>query len=146
MGKTKVLFVCVHNSARSQMAETFLNALGEEKYVAESAGLEPRELNPIVVEVMKEVGFDISSKKTQSAFDCFKAGKRYNYVITVYDETNAERCPTFPGLVKRLHWGFPDPSRLPGSLEEKLEGTRIIRDKIRARIEEWLSQQQIKEK
>jgi arsenate reductase (thioredoxin) len=142
MGKANVLFVCVHNSARSQMAETFLNALGKEKYVAESAGLQPTELNPIVVEVMKEVGFDISREKTQSAFDCFKAGKRYNYVITVCDETNAERCPTFPGYAKRLHWGFPDSSRLQGSHEEKLKGTRIIRDEIRARIEEWLSQEQ----
>ncbi len=142
MEKTKVLFVCVHNSSRSQMAETFLNALAEEKYCAESAGLQPKELNPIVVEVMKEVGFDISGKKTQSAFDCFKAGKRYNYVITVCDETNAERCPTFPGFTKRLHWNFPDPLRLQGSHEEKLKGTRIIRDQIRARIEEWVSQEQ----
>ena len=142
MGKAKVLFVCVHNSARSQMAETFLNALGGDKFVAESAGLEPGALNPVVVEVMKEVGFDISGKKTQGAFDCFKAGKRYNYVITVCDETNAERCPIFPGHTKRLHWGFPDPSQLQGSHEEKLKGTRMIRDQISARIEEWLSQEQ----
>ncbi len=142
MGKAKVLFVCVHNSARSQMAETFLNSLGGDKFVAESAGLAPEPLNPVVVEVMKEVGFDISGKKTQSAFDCFKAGKRYNYVITVCDETNAERCPIFPGHAKRLHWGFPDPSALGGSHEEKLKGIRIIRDQIRAKIEGWLSQEQ----
>ena len=91
---------------------------------------------------MKEVGFDISGKKTQSAFDCFKAGKRYNYVITVCDETNAERCPIFPGHAKRLHLGFPDPSGLRGSHEEKLKGIRIIRDQIRAKIEGWLSQEQ----
>ena len=96
--KTRVLFVCVHNSARSQMAEPFLNALGEDKYVAESAGLEPRELNPIVVEVMKEVGFDISRKKTQSAFDCFKAGKRYNYVITVCDKEMPNDAPHFQDI------------------------------------------------
>ncbi len=142
MGKAKVLFVCVHNSARSQMAETFLNSLGGDKFVAESAGLAPGPLNPVVVEVMKEVGFDISGKKTQSAFDCFKAGKRYNYVITVCDETNAERCPIFPGHAKRLHWGFPDPRVLGGSHEEKLKGIRIIRDQIRAKIEGWLSQEQ----
>jgi arsenate reductase len=142
MGKEKVLFVCVHNSARSQMAEAFLNAFGGDKFVAESAGLEPTVLNPIVIEVMKEVGFDISNKKTQGAFDCFKARKLYNYVITVCDETNAERCPLFPGYAKRLHWGFEDPAKIQGSHEEKLQGTRIIRDQIKARIQEWLSQKQ----
>ncbi|HUO77212.1 MAG TPA: arsenate reductase ArsC [Thermodesulfovibrionales bacterium] len=142
MDKKKVLFVCVHNSARSQMAEAFLNAMGGDKVVAESAGLEPGVLNPIVVDVMKEVGFDISNNKTQGAFDCFKAGKLYHYVITVCDETNAERCPIFPGLAKRLHWGFDDPSKLQGSREEKLQGTRIIRDQIKAKREEWISQQQ----
>lgn len=142
MDKKKVLFVCVHNSARSQMAEAFLNALGGDKFVAESAGLEPTTLNPIVIEVMKEVGFDISNEKTQGAFDCFKAGKLYNYVITVCDEANAERCPIFPGYAKRLHWGFEDPSKLQGSHEEKLQGTRIIRDRIKSRIEEWISQKQ----
>jgi arsenate reductase len=142
MEKIKVLFVCVHNSARSQMAEIFLNTLGQDKYAAESAGLEPGELNPIVVEVMKEIGFDISGNKTQKAFDRFKAGKRYSYVITVCDEASAERCPIFPGYAKRLHWDIPDPSKLQGSHEEKLKGTRIIRDQIKTRIEEWLSQEQ----
>src|ERR1017187_2816763 len=115
MTKKKVLFVCVHNSARSQMAEAFLNSLGGDRVVAESAGLEPTQLNPLVIEAMKEIGIDISQKKTQGAFDCFKAGRLYNYVITVCDETNAERCPVFPGYAKRLHWGFDAPARLQGS-------------------------------
>ena len=144
MDKAKVLFVCVHNSARSQMAEAFLNALGEGKYVAESAGFEPGQLNPIVVEVMKEIGFDISKNKTKSTFECFKVGKLFNYVITVCDDTNAERCPTFPGYAKRLHWSFDDPSKLQGNQEEKLQATRIIRDKIKAKIEEWISEQRMR--
>lgn len=89
----KVLFVCVHNSARSQMAETFLNDLGKEYFFAESAGLEKGELNPNVVEVMKEIGYDISNNQTKSVFDFFKSGKSYTYVIKVCDEMNGQRCP-----------------------------------------------------
>ena len=140
MTKTRVLFVCVHNSARSQMAEAFLNSLGGDRFEAESAGLEPTQVNPIVIDAMREIGIDISRNKTQGAFDCFKAGRLYNYVITVCDETNAERCPVFPGFAKRLHWGFDDPAKIHGSHEEKLRGTRIIRDKIKAQIKQWLSQ------
>lgn len=140
MSRIKVLFVCAHNSARSQMAEAFLNKLGGDRFEAESAGLEPDVLNPIVVDVMREAGIDISKNKTKSAFDFFRKGKLFNYVITVCDETAAERCPIFPGHVKRLHWGFPDPSALEGSYEEKLQKTRIIRDSLKAKIEEWLKE------
>lgn len=142
MSKKKVLFVCVHNSARSQMAEAFLNLLGGERFVAESAGLEPGVLNPLVVEVMKEIGIDLSGKKTQSVFNCFKEGRLYSYIITVCDEANAERCPVFlHGFPKKLHWGFEDPSKLQGTHEEKLRAIRGIRDRIKARIMEWLSQE-----
>jgi arsenate reductase len=122
------------------MAEAFLNSLGSDRFEAESAGLEPGQLNPIVVEAMKEIGIDISRNATRSAFDCFKSGRLYSYVITVCDETNAERCPVFPGFAKRLHWGFPDPAKLQGTYEEKLRDARIIRDSIKAQIEQWLSQ------
>ncbi|MCL4490942.1 MAG: arsenate reductase ArsC [Nitrospirae bacterium] len=140
MKKIKVLFVCIHNSARSQMAEAFLNALGGDTFEAESAGLEPGTLNPAAVEVMKEIGIDISKNKTQSVFDFFKKGKLFNYVITVCDETSAERCPIFPGHTRRLHWSFEDPSAIKGSYEEKLEKTRNIRDVIKAKIEDWLKE------
>src|ERR1700740_2897250 len=100
--KHKVLFVCIHNSARSQMAEAFLSKYGSEFFEAESAGLEPGELNPNVIEVMKETGIDISKKETKSVFDLFSKGKMYNVVITVCDEASAERCPIFPGFVKRI--------------------------------------------
>lgn len=138
MKKIKILFTCVHNSARSQMAEAFLNALGGGDFIAESAGLEPGTLNPVVVESMKEIGLDISGKVTKSVFNCFKEGNLYNYVITVCDETSAERCPIFPRMTKRLHWSFDDPSFLQGSHEERLKKTGIIRDAIKNKIESWL--------
>lgn len=119
--KIKVLFVCVHNSARSQMAEAFLKQLGGDKFIAESAGLEPGELNPLVVEAMKEIGIDISENTTKSVFEFFKQGKIFNYVITVCDETSGERCPLFPGRTVRLRWSFDDPSALIGAKEDKLE-------------------------
>ena len=137
MAKQNVLFVCIHNSARSQMAEAWLDKICGHHFAAESAGLEPGTLNPIVVEALQEVGIDISAKKTQAVFDVFKAGKLFAYVITVCDETSAERCPIFPGVSTRLHWSFPDPSTLIGSHAEKLEGVRKIRDQIRAKIEAW---------
>ena len=122
------------------MAEAFLNKLGGDRFEAESAGLEPGVLNPIVVDVMREAGIDISKNKTKSAFDFFKKGKLFNYVITVCDEAGAERCPVFPGHTKRLHWSFPDPSALEGTYEEKLQKTRIIRGSIKTKIEEWLKE------
>lgn len=137
MGTKRVLFVCIHNSARSQMAEAWLNQICGEFFEAQSAGLEPGTLNPLAVEVMQELGIDISNKKTQSVFDVFKRGQLFAYVITVCDEANAERCPIFPGVTKRLHWGFPDPGALVGTNEEKLEKTRSIRDAIRAKVEAW---------
>lgn len=135
--KTKVLFICVHNSARSQMAEAFLKEHCGDQFDAHSAGLEPGKLNPIVVEAMQEVGIDISSNQTKAVFDMFKSGKMFAYVITVCDEASAERCPIFPGITKRLHWSFPDPSAIQGSHDEKLAGTREIRDTIKAKIEAW---------
>ncbi|PYL63732.1 MAG: arsenate reductase ArsC [Verrucomicrobia bacterium] len=135
--KQKVLFICVHNSARSQMAEAFLNLTCPDYFEAHSAGLEPGALNPLAVEAMKAIGIDISGKQTQGVFDVFKSGQFFPYVITVCDETSAERCPIFPGVTKRLHWSFPDPAALTGSHQERLDGVRKIRDQIRARIEMW---------
>ncbi len=140
MDKVKVLFVCVHNSARSQMAEAFLNEIGDGKFIAESAGLEPGVLNPVVVDVMKEIGFDLSSNKTKSVFEFFKQGKQFEYVVTVCDEANSERCPIFPSARKTLHWSFKDPSAIKGTYEEKLAKTRIIRDEIKSRLEKWIKE------
>jgi len=138
--KTKVLFICVHNSARSQMAEAWLNHICGESFVAQSAGLEPGTLNPLAVKAMAEVGIDISSKKTQAVFDVVKSGELFAYIITVCDEASAERCPIFPGTAKRLHWSFPDPSQITGTAEEKLAQAREIRDAIRAKVENWCAE------
>ena len=135
--KKKVLFICIHNSARSQMAEAWMNDVCGGAFEAQSAGLEPGTLNPLVVEAMGEVGIDISRKKTQAVFDVFKAGQLFAYVVTVCDETSAERCPIFPGVTTRLHWTFPDPSAITGTQQEKLAEVRKIRDEIRGKIEEW---------
>ncbi len=140
MSKKKVLFICVHNSARSQMAEAFLNQICREEFEAHSAGLNPGKLNPIVVEVMQEIGIDLSANETKAVFDLVKSGRIFAYVITVCDETSAERCPVFPGVTTRLHWSFPDPSAFPGTHEEKLARTREVRDAIKARIEEWCAE------
>jgi arsenate reductase len=143
MAKPKVLFVCVHNSARSQMAEAWLNHFGGEQFEAESAGLSPGTLNPLVVKVMQEVGIDISHKKTQAVFDLFQTGRLFKYVITVCDETSAEKCPIFPGITKRFHWSFPDPSTLTGTEAEKLAQTREIRDLIKVKIANWCQEMRI---
>jgi arsenate reductase (thioredoxin) len=138
--KTKVLFVCVHNSARSQMAEAWLNRLCPERFKAESAGLEPGTLNPLAVEVMREVGIDISKNQTKSVFEMVKSGRLFGYVVTVCDETNAERCPIFPGFTKMIHWSFADPSALTGTREERLAGTRAVRDEIYRKIMDWCAE------
>jgi arsenate reductase len=122
------------------MAEAFLNQQCAEEFEASSAGLEPGKLNPIVVEAMQEIGIDISRNQTKAVFDMYKSGKTFAYVITVCDETSAERCPIFPGVTIRLHWGFPDPSSLQGTHEERLAQTREIRDTIKAKVEQWCAE------
>jgi arsenate reductase len=138
--KSNVLFICIHNSARSQMAEAWLNQICGDFFAAESAGLEPGTLNPLVVEAMREASLDISKKETRAVFDVFKSGKLFAYVITVCDETSAERCPIFPGVAKRLHWSFRDPSALSGTHEEKMASVREIREEIREKIEAWCAE------
>ncbi len=138
--KKKVLFVCIHNSARSQMAEAFLNRICGGEFEAQSAGLEPGKLNPVVVAAMGEIGLDISGHKTKSVSDTVKSGKTFAYVITVCDEASAERCPVFPGATQRLHWSFPDPSSFRGSPAEVLGKTRAVRDAIKDKIEHWCAE------
>jgi arsenate reductase (thioredoxin) len=135
--KKKVLFVCIHNSARSQMAEAFLNQICPEEFEAQSAGIEPGKLNPVVVEAMQEVGIDISGNRTKAVFDMFKSGQMFAYVITVCDEASAERCPIFPGVTTRMHWSFADPSGFKGTHDEVLSRTRAVRDTIQRKIEAW---------
>ena len=138
--KNKVLFVCAHNSARSQMAEAYFNKFVKGDFLAESAGIEAGTLNPLVVEVMKEDGFDISGNQTKSVFDFFKAGRLYSHVVTVCDHKTAEQCPIFPGRTERLHWSFDDPSSLGGTDEEKLKKIRTIRDQIKEQIKLFIKE------
>jgi arsenate reductase len=126
----RVLFLCIHNSARSQMAAAFL------KQVAE-----PGKLNPLVVAAMKEVGIDIGRNKTQSVFDLFKSGQRFQYVISVCDEASAERCPIFPGVTTRLNWSFADPSTFSGTEYERLKQVVAVRNDIRKKIEAWVKEE-----
>ena len=138
--KKNVLFVCIHNSARSQMAEAFLNHLCPEFFCAQSAGLEPGRLNPVVVQAMQEAGIDLSRNQTKAVAEFIQRHEPFDFVVTVCDETSAERCPVFPGRATRLHWGFPDPSAFTGTPEEKLARTRAVRDQIRTKIEAWCAQ------
>ncbi|OPX97112.1 MAG: Arsenate-mycothiol transferase ArsC2 [Syntrophorhabdus sp. PtaB.Bin047] len=141
MEKTRVLFVCVHNSARSQMAEAFLNRLAGDRFHAESAGMEPGVLNPLAVEVMKEEGIDISGNRTKSVFEKYRRGELYSYVVTVCDEASAEACPIFPGLrTDTLHWSFEDPGSFTGSPEERLEKTRRVRDAIKRKVLQFMEE------
>ena len=137
MPKQKVLFICVHNSARSQMAAAWLNRICPDNFEAQSAGLEPGTINPLAIDAMHEVGVDISKNQTQSVFDVFKGGELFAYAITVCSESEAAGCPIFAGVTKRLHWSFPDPSAFTGTYDERLERTREIRDQIRARIDSF---------
>lgn len=130
----KVLFVCVHNSARSQIAETFLNNIGKDYFYTESAGLEPAPLNELAIKVMEEVGYDISNNSVDSVFDFFKEGRRYNLVIKVCDIENGQRCPIFPLTQKVLEWSLPDPRNFEGSDEEKLIKIRVLRAEIKELI------------
>ena len=139
--KKRVLFICEHNSARSQIAAAFLRKHGGDDYDVESAGLEPTELNPLAVAVMREAGIDISDQKPQSVFGLFKQGKLYQTIIAVCQPA-ADKCPIFPGVAKRLHWPFDDPAHFTGTWEEKLSQTRQVRDQIEDTIKEWISENQ----
>lgn len=137
MDKKKVLFVCTHNSARSQMAEAFLKKYAGDRFEVESAGLEPGKLNPVVVEAMRESGIDISGNTTKSVFDLYEQGRTYDLVVTVCDESQSGKCPVFPGAGKSLHWGFRDPSGFEGTFDDKLKKTREVRDEIEEKVKGW---------
>jgi arsenate reductase len=135
MKKPRILFICVHNSGRSQIAEAYLKKMAGNEFEVESAGLEPaKKINPLVVEVMQEEGIDISNNKIQSVFELFKTGRLYDHVITVCDSAAESKCPVFAGITKRWNWPFPDPAATVGSKEEKLEKVREIRNMIKEKL------------
>ena len=135
-----VLFVCIHNSARSQMAEAFVNAECSGSLRAYSAGLEAGRLNPNVVEAMREIGHDIGGNATKTVDDEDVRAREYDYVVTVCDEASAEACPIYPTRGERLHWSFPDPSSFVGEPDEVLRHTREVRDAIAARVRAWCAE------
>ena len=135
MAKESVLFICTHNSARSQMAEGLLRHLAGDRFEVESAGTEKTHVRPLAIEAMKELGIDISSQTSKTIASL--GDRQFDWAITVCDNAN-EACPVFPGGTKRLHWSFDDPSAATGSDEERLAAFRRVRDEIRAKLEELL--------
>ncbi len=135
MNKTRVLFLCTHNSARSQMAEGLLRHLAGDRFEVHSAGTEATNIRPLAARAMAEIGADISDQESKT-LDRY-LGEPFDYVVTVCDDAN-EACPVFPGAKERLHWSFPDPSRVTGTEEERLAVFRAVRDEIHARMEREL--------
>jgi arsenate reductase len=135
----RVLFLCTHNSSRSQMAEGLLRTRGGATYEVFSAGTQPRVVHPLAIKVMREIGIDISSH-TAKGIEAFASAPPIDLVVTVCDEAQ-ETCPFFPHAKSQVHWGFPDPSRVTGTEEERLAAFRHIRDLIAAKINQWLSRQ-----
>lgn len=139
MGKPKVLFLCTGNSARSQMAEGYLRHAAGDRFEAMSAGIEPKGLNPLAVEAMREIGIDISPQQSKDVVSLL--GQHIPYVITVCDNAR-ERCPIFPQTYKFLHWSFEDPAAAPGTDEQKLIVFRRVRDEIIQQIDRELIEAQ----
>lgn len=137
MQKPRVLFLCTGNSARSQMAEGYLRHVASDKYEALSAGIEPKGLNPLAIEAMREIGIDISQQKSKDVTTFLDAA--IPYVITVCDNAK-EHCPVFSGTFKSLHWSFEDPAAAVGTHDEKLAVFRRVRDRIRRKIQELLAE------
>ena len=139
MTAVKVLFVCVHNAARSRMAEALLRKLGRHRFDVTSAGFDPREANPLAIRALAELGLSLPTTAAQpSVFELFKRGWLFHYVIGVCDEEHGQRCPVFPGVTQRLHWNFADPATFEGTDDERLAQVVEVRDAIGARIQDWL--------
>ncbi|MBO0778113.1 MAG: arsenate reductase ArsC [Ktedonobacteraceae bacterium] len=135
----RVLFLCTHNSSRSQMAEGLLRARGGATYDVFSAGTEPRVVHPLAIKAMQEIGIDISNHRARS-LEAFRDQPPMDLVVTVCDEAR-EACPYFPNARRQVHWGFPDPSQASGTEEERLTVFRQVRDAINARITLFLEQE-----
>jgi arsenate reductase len=139
--KQRVLFLCTGNSARSQMAEAFLRRYGGDQFEAYSAGLEPKGINPLTIQVMQEIGYDLLGQRSKGVKE-FLGSVFIHQLITVCD--NAEKnCPTvWPGIIKKMHWSFEDPAAFEGNAEEKLAKFREIRNQIEQKVQEWVNDQE----
>jgi arsenate reductase len=136
----RVLCLCMHNSARSQMAEAYFRKFGSGIVEVESAGLEAGAINPLVIRALREDGIDIAGKKTRDVFSLYQTGRTYRYVITMCSNEAAERCPVFPGRSERLHWPFPDPSTFTGTEDRLMAQVREVRDAIREKVRTFVEE------
>ena len=134
MNKKRVLILCTGNSARSQMAEGLLRNSAGDRFKVESAGVAPTQIRSEAIEVMREIGIDISQQRSKSV-DAF-AGEEFDYVITVCDNAK-EQCPVFPGRTQRIHWSFEDPAAVKGDWDQRLDAFRKVRDQIENRLIEF---------
>jgi len=140
----RILFLCTGNSARSQMAEAFLRKYGGDQFEAHSAGLEPKGLNPLTVQVMQEIGIDISQQYSKGVGE-YLGKVLFQTLITVCDDAE-KNCPSvWPGISKRAHWSFEDPAAFQGTNEAKLAKFREVRDQIEARVKTWVREAQLNE-
>ncbi len=140
MGQTRVLFLCTGNSARSQMAEAFLREYAGDRFEAHSAGLEPKGINPLTVQVMDEDGVDISGQMSKGV-ETYLGKLHFHYLITLCDDAE-KNCPaTWPGVNQRLHWSFEDPGAFEGTPQAKLAKFREVRDRIEAQVKMWAAGQ-----
>jgi len=140
--KQRVIFLCTGNSARSQMAETFLRRMAGDHFEVYSAGLEPKGVNPLTVEVMAEIGYDLTGARSKSVSEFLGKGL-FQYLITVCDQAE-QNCPTaWPGVNQRLHWSFEDPAAFEGSHEARLEKFRQVRDQIEQKVYAWVVELQV---
>ena len=140
MSQTRVLFLCTGNSARSQMAEAFLRKYASDRFEGHSAGLEPKSINPLTIQVMHEVGMDISGH-TSKGVDTYLGKVLFQYLITLCDDAE-KNCPTtWPGVNTRLHWSFENPAAFIGTQEEKLAKFRQVRNQIEQKVKAWISGQ-----
>lgn len=137
--KIRVLFICIYNSFRSQIAEAFLNHKYGNKFIAESAGYKTKEINPLAIEVMQAKGYDITNNTVNRVFDLYNEGRSYQYVVTVCNRESEEDCPIFPGNVVRLHWdGLDNPEEYIGSYEDNLAMARELCNDIEKRVDEFV--------
>jgi arsenate reductase (thioredoxin) len=139
MTKPRVLFLCTGNSARSQMAEAFLRKYAGEHFEVYSAGLEPSVINPLTVQVMEEIGIDMSGHYAKP-LTTYLGKMHFGYLITVCSRAD-EKCPVFPGMGQRLHWPFDDPAAAEGNTEQRLAVFRRVRDEIGQKVKEWVVNQ-----
>jgi len=142
LSKTKVIFLCTHNAARSQMAEAFLRKYAGDYFDVYSAGFDPKPIHPLTIKVMKEIGYDLSNQQPKDLWQLIR-NEYFGIAITVCNKSEEEDCPTIPGTSTRLYWNIEDPAAFEGTEEEKLAKFREVRDQIHERVKVFLRDRKI---